>query len=110
MAKREVGKHSLFTAWFHPRTNEKHSEGYDRIYGVERDDCCQGKNLFLTPGGDEYRCNECGELWPSDCPQLKKYNAENAQPVRNLIGGTPFAGQEARKQAGWKQTFGGDDE
>lgn len=107
MSRREVGKHSIFTAWFHPRTNEKHSKGYDRVYGVENSDCCGGKNLFLTPDGELYECNECGAPWPLDCPQIVAYNAEHAEPVRNLIGGTPFAGQEERKQAGWKRTFGG---
>lgn len=106
MSRREVGKHSIFTSWFHPRTNEKHSSGYDRIYGVENSDCCGGKNLFLTPDGEQYRCNECDQLWPLDCPQIQKYNKTHTEPVRNLIGGTPFKEPERKKQAGHTRTFG----
>jgi len=105
MARREVGKHSIFTSWFHPRTNPAHSEGYDRVYGVKEEICCQGKNLFLTPDGEQYRCNECDQLWPLDCDQAQEYDAEHTVPTRNLIGGTPFKDQERRKREGHDRTF-----
>lgn len=105
MSRREVGKHSIFTSWFHPRTNAKHSAGYDRIYGEENEKCCGGKDLFKTPDGTQYRCKECEKLWPLDCPQIVAYNAEHTEPVRNLIGGTPFKDAEKRKRAGHGRTF-----